>query len=520
MKKIDLGAGEFPAEGYEHLDIRKLPHIEYVNDVRKLPFEDNSIDKFRASHVLEHVMRRDVIPTLTEWYRCLKPEGTLEIFTPDLLATIKSIIIQASGHPITEFKDPHKLQQEDGVLPESFEQLLNDLYGSQANIHQYHLSAVSKKTLRESLYEAGFSYVVLNEEHNEAHAIAHKTTPKELPLQIWLRTANTEFNSQQIAFTELTRAIKKAGIDIIATDGNAPIPDNTEMCTEIWLGHAWTFDISKVTQSRVAITYHEAESFIMPHEQEIIRQSNMRKLLIFPSQWAARAWRTAPITTPIIIIPFGVNTAIFKPIARDFFEDPLVFLHYGAQQFRKGSWLVHEAFDVAFVGNKRVMLITHDSTNSTDFQILKEKYKNDPRHKFISTFYETKELPDKLLKHAHIIVSPSLSAAWDFCTTEAMSTGMPAIVPRHSVYLEFFKEDFGWFSDISTGYEPVNTVFADNPGYWRIPCRFSLANKMSEAFKDRASLKEKGKSASQYIKENLTWDYTAEQLITVLKEQL
>ena len=52
----------------------------YKIDDAKLPFEDNSFDLITNWHVIEHVP--DVLETLAEWRRVLKPSGTLMIETP------------------------------------------------------------------------------------------------------------------------------------------------------------------------------------------------------------------------------------------------------------------------------------------------------------------------------------------------------------------------------------------------------------------------------------------------------
>ena len=51
----------------------------------KLPYKDNSVDEIYCSHVLEHVAKLEVIPTLKEWHRVLKPQGKLILRVPDLV---------------------------------------------------------------------------------------------------------------------------------------------------------------------------------------------------------------------------------------------------------------------------------------------------------------------------------------------------------------------------------------------------------------------------------------------------
>ncbi len=75
--RLNLGSGETPLEGYENLD-RKTGQ-----EVYPLPFEDESVDEIRASHVLEHFPHREVGGVLAEWVRVLKPGGILKIAVPN-----------------------------------------------------------------------------------------------------------------------------------------------------------------------------------------------------------------------------------------------------------------------------------------------------------------------------------------------------------------------------------------------------------------------------------------------------
>jgi len=81
MKKLELGAGKKPTEGYEHLDIMPGEDIEFVADARKLPFSKNSWDEIKAKWLLEHFAGYEIVDVLKEWKRVLKPGGKLIIST-------------------------------------------------------------------------------------------------------------------------------------------------------------------------------------------------------------------------------------------------------------------------------------------------------------------------------------------------------------------------------------------------------------------------------------------------------
>jgi hypothetical protein len=77
MRKLNLGAGAYPLEGYENWD-RKTGQECFPLDV-----PDNSIDEIRASHILEHFPYEKCVAVLSEWARALKPGGVLKIAVPN-----------------------------------------------------------------------------------------------------------------------------------------------------------------------------------------------------------------------------------------------------------------------------------------------------------------------------------------------------------------------------------------------------------------------------------------------------
>jgi ubiquinone/menaquinone biosynthesis C-methylase UbiE len=71
---------------YTHVDLAKLPNVDIVSNVNKLPLEDNVAEYMFASHVLEYFDRQEGLNVLKEWYRVLKPQGTIRIAVPDFKA--------------------------------------------------------------------------------------------------------------------------------------------------------------------------------------------------------------------------------------------------------------------------------------------------------------------------------------------------------------------------------------------------------------------------------------------------
>ena len=81
--KLDIGCGNQKAEGYIGID----PFIEGADckaQMWELPYQDNEVEGIYSSHALEHAPMGKVQPTLKEWFRVLKPGGTLLLQVPNM----------------------------------------------------------------------------------------------------------------------------------------------------------------------------------------------------------------------------------------------------------------------------------------------------------------------------------------------------------------------------------------------------------------------------------------------------
>ena len=84
MKKLHLGCGTKHLEGYTNIDIRYLPGVDEVNNIRFLRnHKENSVDEIYACHVLEHFGRWEYKDVLKRWFEILKPGGHLRLAIPN-----------------------------------------------------------------------------------------------------------------------------------------------------------------------------------------------------------------------------------------------------------------------------------------------------------------------------------------------------------------------------------------------------------------------------------------------------
>ncbi|PEP85131.1 class I SAM-dependent methyltransferase [Bacillus toyonensis] len=84
-KKLHLGCGQTILEGWINLDIMPMEGVDIIADLNQckakpLPFEDNSVDEFFASHVLEHIQQS--LDLMEELHRIAKPNATMICHVP------------------------------------------------------------------------------------------------------------------------------------------------------------------------------------------------------------------------------------------------------------------------------------------------------------------------------------------------------------------------------------------------------------------------------------------------------
>lgn len=85
MRRLNIGRGGKASGNWLNVDIDPALEPDVVDDVRVMAkFKNRSIDEIFASHLLEHIDEKDVIPTLKLWRKKLKIGGKLSIFCPDI----------------------------------------------------------------------------------------------------------------------------------------------------------------------------------------------------------------------------------------------------------------------------------------------------------------------------------------------------------------------------------------------------------------------------------------------------
>ncbi len=115
--------------------------VDFIGDAKDLgQFKDESIQNIYASHVIEHLSFKELIPCLKEWYRVLDPNGNLFISVPNI-TTLCELFASGDCDPTEKFL------------------ILKMIMGSQKNLYDFHRSAFDMDFIYYILAEAGFGLI-------------------------------------------------------------------------------------------------------------------------------------------------------------------------------------------------------------------------------------------------------------------------------------------------------------------------------------------------------------------------
>ena len=90
--RLNLGCGKHYKEGFVNIDAFDTTVADMLMSVEDLAFPSNSVDAIEACQLIEHLGYHHTIFALGEWFRVLKPGGTLLIETPDLEASMRQYL--------------------------------------------------------------------------------------------------------------------------------------------------------------------------------------------------------------------------------------------------------------------------------------------------------------------------------------------------------------------------------------------------------------------------------------------
>jgi predicted SAM-dependent methyltransferase len=106
IRRLNWGCGEEPEPGWINSDIKDMPGIDIVADIRDgLPLQTSSIDYVVSIHALPEIPYDTLETALRELWRVLKPGGVLRLALPDLDKAIQAYLAGDSGYFLVPDED-------------------------------------------------------------------------------------------------------------------------------------------------------------------------------------------------------------------------------------------------------------------------------------------------------------------------------------------------------------------------------------------------------------------------------
>lgn len=146
-------------EMWVNIDAFNINHPSVIKmSAEKLEFPDNYFDEICARDVLEHISWRKTDDVLKEWYRALKPGGTIYIQSPNIVGWSLAVI--------------HKKA--------SFAHCIEHIFAHQNNLGNYHFTGFCVEDITERMTKAGFKNIEHLSEDKQT-----KKTDEDSNVHVW-----------------------------------------------------------------------------------------------------------------------------------------------------------------------------------------------------------------------------------------------------------------------------------------------------------------------------------------------
>jgi len=127
----------------------------------------------------------------------------------------------------------------------------------------------------------------------------------------------------------------------------------------------------------------------------------------------------------------------------------------------------------------------------------------------------------RLYHKAHCFIFPTMGEGFGFTLAEAMRTGLPCIATGYSGHMDFFDQDVGYPVRWKWGKGTATFIGGTEHGVVNlaIPQPEDLAKAMEKVVANYGEALEKGRKASERIRENFTWPNTVNKLVEVVRTE-
>lgn len=572
---INLGCGKDIRDGFLNIDLfSDDPRVVYM-DIRKLEFEDGSVDLILASDILEHFSHREVEQVMNEWVRVLKPNGEIIVRSPSLKLQVDAYLRGDWDAPVASYM----------------------IYGGQTNPGDYHCVGFDEKSIRDLFYEVGLelnSYeeqdipqdkgyinlnfvargkkiVTKNDSYTNKGEIVDLFSETEdniynisiLEELVGMNQAenNPELNivwegsqfiyhSFALVNRELCSSIIDSGIanltiipyesDQFSPIGNEKfekiascdirykkeVPDEISRLPYLWIRHQWPPKKEPPLGAKWVIMQPWELSQLRKDFIDTFTQADQ---IWTPSNYSRQCMINSGLDfNKVQIVPNGINPIIFTPIGEKYKLDTykkLKFLYCGGTIYRKGIDILLRAYLKAFTRNDEVCLVVKDMGGDSFYrgqnaeQMIEDfkKNPNAPEIIYIKEYLAENEIAS-LYRACNVFVSPYRGEGFSLPTLESMACGLPVIVTEGGSTEDFAISSFS--VKIPAEQKSVGSQYGQyeltGEAYLLEPNEEELTEILKRFYKAPNSFLSRGLIASAYARENWNWQKSALKMFSLI----
>jgi glycosyltransferase involved in cell wall biosynthesis len=201
-----------------------------------------------------------------------------------------------------------------------------------------------------------------------------------------------------------------------------------------------------------AITMHELDH-LPESKQEWAEVLNRLSLVITPTEWNRDVWERAGVTTPIAVVPLGVDPELYYPATGRRCTFLCVHENLGGETSREDWRETLRAYCAAFAGEEDVRLVVKTwkwkpgELARARKQVLGElgiEESRAPEIEVIDDVLSADEMRE-LYQRAWLFLKNANREGWSMPCTEALACGTPVAATRIEPLLSHLPEETRWF---------------------------------------------------------------------------
>jgi|ERR1700722_633514 len=201
-----------------------------------------------------------------------------------------------------------------------------------------------------------------------------------------------------------------------------------------------------------AITMHELDH-LPASKRDWAEILNRLDLVITPTEWNRAVWERAGVSTPITVVPLGIDPALYHPVTGRRCVFLAVHENLGGETSRENWLQTLRAYFTAFAGEQDVRLVVKTwKWKPAEYalaraQLLAELGIEETRAPEVEVIDEmlSADRMRELYQHAWLFLKNANREGWSMPCTEAIACGTPVAATRIEPLLSHLPEETRWF---------------------------------------------------------------------------